>query len=210
MATAFPAANLYKSRPSASAALRIRPFNSTMQTNAKITNIQEASNNTQKVIETIFATHRSQAAPQKAKQKTKTQNSQKQHHTENLRCSHIIFVPFSVVKNNLAHTLLRTHRYCCTCFLDMLVWSPSGNCITMPKAFPRGIMVALCTGCAPGVFNACFAPRSVAGAGGGGKNSTKPEATKSRGKATQDPNNNKIHPPDTNVRSQAPRRLRRA
>lgn len=37
----------------------------------------------------------------------------------------------------------------------MLVWSPSGSCITMPKAFPRGMMVALWTGCAPAVFNAC-------------------------------------------------------
>mmetsp|Transcript_40658 Transcript_40658/g.82041 ORF Transcript_40658/g.82041 Transcript_40658/m.82041 type:complete len:233 (-) Transcript_40658:513-1211(-) len=37
---------------------------------------------------------------------------------------------------------------------DRLVWSPSGSCITIPKAWPRGMMVALCTGSAPGVLMA--------------------------------------------------------
>jgi hypothetical protein len=36
----------------------------------------------------------------------------------------------------------------------MEVWSPSGNCMTMPKARPRGMMVALWMGSEPSVFNA--------------------------------------------------------
>mmetsp|Transcript_20141 Transcript_20141/g.34678 ORF Transcript_20141/g.34678 Transcript_20141/m.34678 type:complete len:286 (-) Transcript_20141:69-926(-) len=44
------------------------------------------------------------------------------------------------------------------CFFEMLVASSSGNCVTMPRAMPRGTMVALCTGSAPKVWiatNAC-------------------------------------------------------
>ena len=36
----------------------------------------------------------------------------------------------------------------------MEVWSPSGNCMTMPRARPRGMMVALWMGSEPSVFNA--------------------------------------------------------
>mmetsp|Transcript_2642 Transcript_2642/g.5377 ORF Transcript_2642/g.5377 Transcript_2642/m.5377 type:complete len:425 (+) Transcript_2642:355-1629(+) len=43
------------------------------------------------------------------------------------------------------------------CLRDMDVWSPSGSCITMPRARPRGIMVALCTGSAPSVLMATSA-----------------------------------------------------
>ena len=36
----------------------------------------------------------------------------------------------------------------------MEVWSPSGSCMTMPRARPRGMMVALWMGSEPSVFNA--------------------------------------------------------
>jgi hypothetical protein len=36
----------------------------------------------------------------------------------------------------------------------MLVWSPSGSCITIPSDWPRGMIVALWTGSAPSVRSA--------------------------------------------------------
>mmetsp|Transcript_8215 Transcript_8215/g.25338 ORF Transcript_8215/g.25338 Transcript_8215/m.25338 type:complete len:286 (-) Transcript_8215:37-894(-) len=52
---------------------------------------------------------------------------------------------------------MHTSRRASICLREMLVWSLSGSCVTMPSACPRGTMVALCTGIAPSVFIATSA-----------------------------------------------------
>mmetsp|Transcript_42240 Transcript_42240/g.97789 ORF Transcript_42240/g.97789 Transcript_42240/m.97789 type:complete len:233 (-) Transcript_42240:233-931(-) len=52
---------------------------------------------------------------------------------------------------------MHTSSLASICLRDMDVWSPDGSCITIPSAWPRGMIVALWTGSAPAVLIATSA-----------------------------------------------------
>lgn len=78
--------------------------------------------------------------------KNATREPRQNRAASSYRESLTVHIPRGCKANEKNSVGLQLQQYQLTCFLDMLVWSPSGSCITMPRALPRGMMVALWTG----------------------------------------------------------------